>query len=134
MQQSRSTVAVFGTVPKEAMEPNQEEKQVEGDPELVEDAELYQQLLKEFLETIDPASSGIFWYIAEAAFYVMKKFQTKKSRLVDRRASECRKIRYNVHEKMVNFMAPRPVRIPPNTADLLKNLFGLKTRNVPSEA
>lgn len=36
-----------------------QEKQVEGDPELVEDAEFYQQLLKEFFETIDPASSGI---------------------------------------------------------------------------
>lgn len=36
-----------------------QEKQLEGDPELVEDAEFYQQLLKEFFETIDPASSGI---------------------------------------------------------------------------
>ncbi|CAN7089853.1 hypothetical protein BRARA_I00655 [Brassica rapa] len=122
MQQSRSTVAVFGTVPEEAMEPNQEEKQLEGDPELVEDAEFYQQLLKEFFETIDPASS-------EAAFYAMKKFQTKKRKIVDRRASKSRKIRYNVHEKIVNFMAPRRVKIPPNSADLLKNLFGLKTRN-----
>ncbi|KAH0934858.1 hypothetical protein HID58_011975 [Brassica napus] len=125
MQQSRSTVAVFGTVPEETMEPKQpkqEEKQVEGDPELVEDAEFYQQLLKEFFETIDPASS-------EAAFYAMKKFQTKKRKVVDRRASKSRKIRYNVHEKIVNFMAPRPAKIPPNTADLLKNLFGLKTRN-----
>jgi protein AATF/BFR2 len=127
MQQSRSTVAVFGTVPQEAMEPNPEEKQEEGDPELVEDAEFYRQLLKEFLETIDPASS-------EAAFYEMKKFQTKKRKVVDRRASKSRKIRYNVHEKIVNFMAPRPAKIPPNTADLLKNLFGLKTRNVQSEA
>ncbi|KAF8052070.1 hypothetical protein N665_1612s0001 [Sinapis alba] len=122
MQQSRSTVAVFGTVPEEAMEQNQEEKQLEGDPELVEDAEFYQQLLKEFFETIDPASS-------EAAFYAMKKFQTKKRKVVDRRASKSRKIRYNVHEKIVNFMAPRRVKIPPNSADLLKNLFGLKTRN-----
>ncbi|KAG7590914.1 AATF leucine zipper-containing domain [Arabidopsis thaliana x Arabidopsis arenosa] len=75
MQQSRSTVAVFGI-----------EKQQEGDPELVEDAEFYRQLLKEFLETIDPASS-------EAAFYEMKKFQTKKRKIVDRRASKSRKIR-----------------------------------------
>ncbi|KAL1215075.1 hypothetical protein V5N11_007653 [Cardamine amara subsp. amara] len=127
MQQSRSTVAVFGTVSGEAMEPNQEEKQLEGDPELVEDAEFYQQLLKEFFETIDPASS-------EAAFYAMKKFQTKKRKVVDRRASKSRKIRYNIHEKIVNFMAPRPAKIPPNTADLLKNLFGLKTKNVLSEA
>ncbi|XP_023639686.1 putative uncharacterized protein DDB_G0270496 isoform X2 [Capsella rubella] len=127
MQQSRSTVDIFGTVPGEAMEPTQEGKQLEGDPELIEDAEFYQQLLKEFIETIDPASS-------EAAYYAMKKFQTKKRKVVDRRASKSRKIRYNVHEKIVNFMAPRPAKIPPNTADLLKNLFGLKTRNALSEA
>lgn len=36
-----------------------QEKLQEVDPELVEDAEFYQQLLKEFFETIDPASSGI---------------------------------------------------------------------------
>lgn len=97
-----------------------QEKQVEGDPELVEDAEFYQQLLKEFFETIDPASSGIvltcveslvliflksiqsvFTEIsnlaigAEAAFYAMKKFQTKKRKVVDRRASKSRKIRYS---------------------------------------
>ncbi|XP_010468046.1 PREDICTED: protein AATF-like [Camelina sativa] len=127
MQQSRSTVAVFGTVPGEAMEPNQEERQLEGDPELIEDAEFYQQLLKEFIETIDPASS-------EAAYYAMKKFQTKKRKLVDRRACKSRKIRYNVNEKIVNFMAPRPAKIPPNTSDLLKNLFCLKNRNVLCEA
>ncbi|CAH8265487.1 unnamed protein product [Arabidopsis lyrata] len=90
-------------VPREAIEPIPEEKQQEGDPELVEDAEFYRQLLKEFLETIDPASS-------ETAFY-----ETKKRKIVDRRASKSRKIRYNVHEKIVNFMAPRPAKIPPNT-------------------
>lgn len=34
-----------------------------------------------------------------------------------------------MHEKIVNFMAPRRIKIPPNSGDLLKNLFGLKTRN-----
>lgn len=29
-----------------------------GDPELMDDSEFYQQLLKEFLETFDPTSSG----------------------------------------------------------------------------
>lgn len=36
-----------------------QEAQAEGgDPELLEDSEFYQQLLKEFFETIDPNSSG----------------------------------------------------------------------------
>jgi len=31
---------------------------VEGDPELIDDSEFYQQLLKEFLESCDRGSSG----------------------------------------------------------------------------
>jgi hypothetical protein len=38
------------------------EVQVDGDPELLDDSEFYQQLLKEFFETIDPTSSGIFFF------------------------------------------------------------------------
>ena len=32
--------------------------QADGDPELLDDSEFYQQLLKEFFEIIDPTSSG----------------------------------------------------------------------------
>lgn len=32
--------------------------QADGDPELLDDSEFYQQLLKEFFETVDPTSSG----------------------------------------------------------------------------
>lgn len=35
-----------------------QETYANGDPELLDDSEFYQQLLKEFFETIDPASSG----------------------------------------------------------------------------
>jgi hypothetical protein len=35
-----------------------QETHVDGDPELLDDSEFYQQLLKEFFETIDPSSSG----------------------------------------------------------------------------
>jgi protein AATF/BFR2 len=39
---------------------------MEGDPELIDDSEFYQQLLKEFLESCDRGASGlfIFSYIA----------------------------------------------------------------------
>jgi hypothetical protein len=43
------------------------EVQVDGDPELLDDSEFYQQLLKEFFETIDPTSSGIFFFLFVAA-------------------------------------------------------------------
>lgn len=35
-----------------------QEAHTSGDPELLDDSEFYQQLLKEFFETVDPSSSG----------------------------------------------------------------------------
>jgi protein AATF/BFR2 len=121
MQLRRSTVSMFGTDPEGVGSAKGEEVQADGDPELLDDSEFYQQLLKEFLETVDPTSS-------ETAFYALKKLQTKKRKIVDRRASKSRKIRYNVHEKIVNFMAPQPMDLPPMAPKLFENLFGLKTQ------
>ncbi|KAK6804335.1 hypothetical protein RDI58_002119 [Solanum bulbocastanum] len=115
MQQSRSAVALFGTVPDATG--NGEGTNMDGDPELLDDSEFYQQLLKEFFEAVDPASS-------ETAFYALKRLQTKKRKIVDRRASKSRKIRYNIHEKIVNFMAPnQPVNLPEMAPKLFENLF-----------
>ncbi|KAL1802748.1 hypothetical protein ACET3Z_031395 [Daucus carota] len=119
MQQRRSAIAIFGTDPETFNITKEEE--VNGDPELLDDSEFYQQLLKEFFETIDPTSS-------EAAFYALKRMQTKKRKVVDQRASKSRKIRYHVLEKIVNFMAPRSMNLPPLAPKLFENLFGLKVQ------
>nr|XP_051201799.1 protein bfr2-like [Lolium perenne] len=81
-----------------------EGKTVEGDPQLIDDSEFYHILLKDFLESCDGAS--------ESAFYALRKKQHKKRKLIDRRASKSRKIRYNVHEKLANLMAPVPITVP----------------------
>ncbi|PON98546.1 Leucine zipper-containing transcription factor [Trema orientale] len=120
MQQRRSTVGIFGAVPAGEVNPKAEEAQADGDPELLDDSEFYQHLLKEFFETIDPTSN-------ETAFYALKRLQTKKRKIVDRRASKGRKIRYHVQEKLVNFMAPEPMNIPPDAQTVFKDLFGLRT-------
>ncbi|KAL0349354.1 UNVERIFIED_CONTAM: protein AATF [Sesamum angustifolium] len=127
MQQNRSAVALFGNVPDSTENIKKEEAYADGDPELLDDSEFYQQLLKEFFETIDPSSS-------ETAFYALKRLQTKKKKIVDRRASKSRKIRYHVHEKIVNFMAPRPMDLPPMAPKLFENLFGLKNPEPASGA
>ncbi|KAK1357592.1 rRNA processing protein-related [Heracleum sosnowskyi] len=119
MQQRRSAVSVFGMDSETSN--NTKAEEVNGDPELLDDSEFYQQLLKEFFETIDPTSS-------EAAFYALKRMQTKKRKVVDQRASKSRKIRYHVHEKIVNFMAPRPMNLPPMAPKLFENLFGFKAQ------
>ncbi|KAL4600036.1 hypothetical protein ACB092_11G169000 [Castanea dentata] len=123
MQLRRSTVSVFGTDPDRENSAKGEEVQADGDPELLDDSEFYTQLLKEFLETNDPKSSD---------FYALKRLQTKKRKIVDRRASKSRKIRYNVHEKIVNFMAPQTMDLPPVAPKLFENLFGLKTQKPAS--
>ncbi|KAI4354723.1 hypothetical protein L6164_003569 [Bauhinia variegata] len=117
MQLRRSDINIFGSAP----EVNATAKEEDGDPELLDDSEFYQQLLKEFFETVDPHSS-------ETAFYALKRLKPKKRKIVDRRASKSRKIRYNVHEKIVNFMAPEPMKDPPMASKLFENLFGLKTQ------
>ncbi|XP_015889466.3 uncharacterized protein LOC107424237 isoform X1 [Ziziphus jujuba] len=133
MQLRRSTVGVFGAVSEGEDIPKEENSQTDGstladgDPELLDDSDFYQQLLKEFFEMVDPASS-------EAAFYALKKLQTKKRKIVDRRASKSRKIRYNVHEKIVNFMVPQPMDLPSMAPKLFENLFGLKTQKPASVA
>ncbi|KAA3454009.1 RRNA processing protein-related isoform 1 [Gossypium australe] len=142
MQQRRSTIGIFGAVTEVANNANGEEAHPEGDPELLDDSEFYQQLLKEFFETVDPTSSGMlrvqnlsfllkqnyYCLTTETAFYALKRLQTKKRKIVDRRASKSRKIRYHVHEKIVNFMAPEPMNLPPMAPKLFENLFGLKTQ------
>ncbi|KAJ0970652.1 hypothetical protein J5N97_018611 [Dioscorea zingiberensis] len=117
MQLRASSVGVFGKVPEDSDGTSKEDTNMDGDPELVDDSEFYQQLLKEFLESCDPTSS-------EVAFYALRKMQAKKRKIVDRRASKSRKIRYNVHEKIVNFMAPVPMVLPSMAPKLFENLFG----------
>ncbi|OMO74312.1 hypothetical protein CCACVL1_16836 [Corchorus capsularis] len=126
MQQRRSTIGIFGAVTEGTNNAHAEEAHPEGDPELLDDSEFYQQLLKEFFETVDPTSS-------ETAFYALKRLQTKKRKIVDRRASKSRKIRYHVHEKIANFMAPEPMNLPPMAPKLFENLFGLKTQKPNAE-
>lgn len=48
----------------------------------------------------------------------------KQRKAVDRRASKGRKIRYHVHEKLVNFMTPVDLEAPQFAAQLFGNLFG----------
>ncbi|MEW5300655.1 MAG: hypothetical protein WDW36_003569 [Sanguina aurantia] len=82
------------------------------DPETFDDTEFYQQLLKEFLDNQGVAGGG-----ASAR-------GLKKRKAVDRRASKGRKIRYNVQEKLLNFLAPVSCEVPPFAAQLFANLFG----------
>ncbi|KAI9011497.1 apoptosis-antagonizing transcription factor [Gaertneriomyces semiglobifer] len=74
------------------------------DTEVFDDGDYYQQLLKELVEsrmgdTDDPTLLHL---------RLTQLRSQKKKRKVDTKASKGRKIRFHVHEKIQNFMAPEP--------------------------
>ena len=72
--------------------------------EIFDDSDFYSQLLKDFisLSTVDVTDP-----MALSKAYLARRDATVKHRKkVDRKASKNRKLRYNVHEKLLNFMAP----------------------------
>ncbi|KAJ4442038.1 hypothetical protein ANN_11904 [Periplaneta americana] len=100
----------------------------EYDTEIYDDTDYYQQLLREVIErkssdVTDPVQLGRKWL-------ELQKLRSKMKRKVDTRATKGRKIRYVVHPKLVNFMAP----VSQNTwneeakTELFGSLFGNKTR------
>jgi len=86
------------------------------DWETFDDGEFYRTLLKEFLESGAARGAG-----GAAALQAQKK-----RKVVDRRASKGRKIRYQVIEKLVGFMAPVPMEeLSLQARQLCNNLFGV---------
>ena len=78
--------------------------------EIYDDADFYEQVLKEFLESAGAAAG-----LAAAA-----SKPAKRRKVVDRRASKGRKLRYHVQQKLVNFCAPVELEVP----QLAEKIFG----------
>ncbi|KAK2048088.1 TRAUB-domain-containing protein [Colletotrichum somersetense] len=103
--------------------PAQVARKVNEDPEVYDDADFYQLLLKELVEqrTSDTGGGGSGAAAQPTVRWAaMKEAKTKKH--VDRRASKGRKMRFNVHEKLQNFMAPEDRRAWEQ--DAIDRLFG----------
>ena len=89
--------------------PVQAKLKITEDPHIYDDADFYQLLLKELVDqrmmdsscTSAPLGDG---GRAVAQWTAVKEAKTKKN--VDTKASKGRKMRYTVHEKLQNFMAP----------------------------
>ncbi|EJT81198.1 transcription factor AATF/Che-1 [Gaeumannomyces tritici R3-111a-1] len=93
--------------------PVQMAKKVQEDEGIYDDADFYQLLLKELVDqrTTDSGGDGgpggssvptVRWGAAAQ--------EAKTRKVVDRRASKGRKLRFTVHEKLQNFMAPEDRR------------------------
>jgi len=81
------------------------------DEESFDDGEFYQQLLKEFLEAKGAGGAAA------------TSHGPKRRKVVDRRASKGRKLRYHVMDKLVGFCAPVERQLPPFAEQLFANLF-----------
>ncbi len=72
--------------------------------EIFDDDDFYHQLLRELIERktagmTDPIALGQQWL-------QLQKMRSKSKKKVDTKASKGRKTRYDIHSKLVNFMAP----------------------------
>lgn len=99
------------------------------DEEIFDDDDFYHQLLRELIDrkttnVQDPVQLSRQWL-------ELQKLRTKLKRVVDTDASKGRKIRYDVHPKLVNFMAPQDNCVMSEGAvkELMSSLFGKQPSN-----
>ncbi|OXU26311.1 hypothetical protein TSAR_011625 [Trichomalopsis sarcophagae] len=87
-----------------SLEDNDGRRVQEHDTEIYDDDDFYHQLLRELIEyksadITDPIQLSKQWI-------QLQNMRSKMKRKIDTRATKGRRIRYNVHQKLVNFMAP----------------------------
>lgn len=94
--------------------------------EIFDDDDFYHQLLRELIEVksagiTDPVQLGRQWI-------QLQNLRSKMKRKIDTKATKGRKIRYTVHTKLVNFMAPIDENTWTDEAknELYSSLFGKK--------
>lgn len=84
-----------------------------SDESVYDDSKFYQQLLKEYIESTGEINQNS----------LQQQRKRRKSKLVDRKASKGRKLRYVVHPKLEHFMFPNPKPLVDST-ELFRSLFG----------
>ncbi|KAF2899708.1 hypothetical protein ILUMI_06466 [Ignelater luminosus] len=92
------------------------------DSNIFDDTDFYHHLLRELIEcksadVTDPVQLGRQWM-------QLQNLRSKMKRKIDTKATKGRKIRYVVHSKLVNFMAPIEDNNNSAVTDLCGSLFG----------
>jgi len=72
-----------------------------ADPDIFDDTDFYQKMLRDIIDARGGGNGGEDWMVSQK--------QKKAKKKVDTKASKGRKLRYEVHEKLQNFMVPVPV-------------------------
>ncbi|KAJ2948587.1 hypothetical protein O0L34_g7841 [Tuta absoluta] len=98
-------------------------------PEIFDDSDFYHQLLRELIECksadiSDPVQLSRQWI-------ALQQMRSKMKRKVDTKATKGRKIKYVVHNKLVNYMAPEKCTTwtDDSTNELYSSLFGKMFEN-----
>ncbi|KAF7185136.1 Protein BFR2 [Pseudocercospora fuligena] len=104
--------------------PLQSAQRVTEDEKIYDDADFYGLLLKELLE--QKSADSVAVSNIDVGFQMRRENKTKRN--VDTKASKGRKLRYTVHDKLQNFMAPedRSTWGERQSDELFGSLFGQK--------
>ncbi|XP_066589011.1 protein AATF [Prorops nasuta] len=102
-QLKRSEYRILGKA-MESGKDQDEKRTQEYDPEIYDDDDFYHQLLRDLIEykssdVTDPIQLSKQWI-------KLQNMRNKMKRKIDTRATKGRRVRYNVHNKIVSFMAP----------------------------
>ncbi|GJJ11265.1 hypothetical protein Clacol_005497 [Clathrus columnatus] len=100
IEKTRCRVNRIGSIPLQAADEEKDENDV--DEETFDDRDFYQSMLRDVIESKGGKEAII-------DLYSNSKKQRKKKK-VDTKASKGRKLRYEPHEKILNFMVPVPVK------------------------
>ena len=103
-QLRRSLVAIIGKPEAEAAQQEVGGRQQNYDAEIFDDDDFYHQLLKQLIDskTSDSADS----LSISKKWLEVQQLRRKMKRKVDTRGSKGRKLRYETHKQLLNFMAP----------------------------
>jgi protein AATF/BFR2 len=101
----------------------------EFDEEIYNDNDFYSYLLKEFIsgkeDSMKNDSTNSRYDLTLQ--YLMNRQKNKKNKNIDTKASKCRKLRYDKHEKIINFMVPfANHRVNFGRDEIVRSIFGLE--------
>lgn len=118
----QGTAKVVGR--NEALQPVEGEKDVSK--EVYDDTDFYQALLREVVDATSGTGMLNGMPGTAGAYASFNQVSRKKLANVDPKASKGRKLRYHVHEKLQNFMAPIPTLTweKEQTDELFRGLLG----------
>jgi hypothetical protein len=98
----------------------------DDDENIYDDSDFYEFLLKEFFNSqeIDDSQNMTNRYDLTMQYLINRKNKLKSNKKIDQRASKNRKLRFDQHEKIMNFMTPEPNLNEIGRDEIINSLFG----------